>query len=415
VIRPRVLVRPIEAFIQIEGSGGIALVAAAALAVLWVNLPGTTYHDLWGWGHDFQIGILERHFSTHAFVNDGLMAIFFYMVGLEIKRELVEGELNTLRKAALPAIAALGGMVVPALIFTAFNAGGPGAHGWGIPMATDIAFAIGVLSLLRTRVPFTLKVFLLALAIADDLGAIIVIAIFYSSSINLGALLLGVVCLLAVYAAQRSRLRQWPLYLVLGVCAWLAILESGVHATIAGVALGFLTAASRDGVEESALDRVERRIHPWVSYAIVPIFALANAGVGLSGSDIHTAATSEVSLGIGLGLLVGKPVGIVGATLLAMRLRIAELPAGFDWRHLVGAGMLGGIGFTVSLFITALAFEPEQLVVDAKIGIFAASILSGLLGLAFLLVTSRTPVREDTGVASIERREAEQSGDQPVS
>lgn len=384
MIRTRVLRRPIEAFVQIEGSGGIALLAATVLAVAWANIPGAGYETVWGWGRDIHFASLDRHPSIHAFVNDGLMAIFFYVVGLEIKRELAEGELNTVRKAALPVIAAFGGMIVPALLFTAFNAGGEGAHGWGIPMATDIAFAVGVLALLRTRAPFTLKVFLLALAIADDLGAIIVIAVFYSGSINIAALMVGVALLAGVAVALRVGVRWWPLYLALGLCAWLAVLESGVHATIAGVALGFLTTTVRNGDGESALDRVERQLHPWVSYLVVPLFALANAGVVLSASDLRAAASSEVALGIAAGLVIGKPAGIVAASWLAVRLRAAELPSGLDWRHIMGAGMLGGIGFTVSLFVTGLAFDAEQLTRDAKIGIFAASILSAVAGVLFL-------------------------------
>lgn len=370
---------------RIEGSGGIALLAATVAAVVWANLPGgESYSELWGWGHGVASFGVERHVSLHAFVNDGLMAVFFYVVGLEIKRELVSGELNSPRKAALPAIAALGGMIVPALIFTAFNAGGEGSHGWGIPMATDIAFAVGVLALLRGKAPAALRVFLLALAIADDLGAIVVIAVFYSASINMVWLAVAGGCLAAVYGAQRSGVSRWQVYAALALTAWLAVLESGVHATIAGVALGFLTAASHAGGKEPALDRVERHLHPWVSYLIVPLFALANAGVVLSGADLRTAATSEVAIGIGLGLLIGKPVGIVGASWLAVRLRAAELPLGLGWRQIVGAGMLGGIGFTVSLFVTGLAFEPEQLVRDAKIGIFAASIVSASAGLLYL-------------------------------
>jgi NhaA family Na+:H+ antiporter len=401
VVTPRkLLIRPIEAFVSIEGSGGIALLAATVAAVAWVNSPwGQSYHDVWGWSHGVDFATLHRNVSVHAFVNDGLMAIFFYMVGLEIKRELVEGELNTPRRAALPAIAALGGMVVPALIYFGLNAGSEGAHGWGIPMATDIAFAIGVMTLVGTRVPFPLKVFLLGLAIVDDLGAIIVIAVFYTSSINVEALGLGIACLVFVALALRAGLQQWPLYLVLGVGAWLAVLESGVHATIAGVALGFLTSSKPVPGRESALDRTESRIHPWVSYLVIPVFAVANAGVEVSGSALHAAVTSEIALGIGLGLVVGKPLGIFLAAWLAVRAHIADLPEAIGWSHIAGAGLLGGIGFTVSLFITALAFDTPVLIDDAKIGIFTGSIVSGLLGLAWLWFVARPAAPDEQSVS----------------
>ena len=407
----RVLVGPIEAFVRIEGSGGIALLVAVIAAVVWVNLPaGETYHDAWDWGRTIDVASVSRSVSVHAFVNDGLMAVFFYVVGLEIKRELVEGELNTPRRAALPAIAAAGGMIVPALIFTAFNAGSTGAHGWGVPMATDIAFAIGVMALLGTRVPFALKVFLLALAIADDLGAIAVIAVFYSGEIHVVALLVGIGCLAAVAVALRYGIDAWPLYLALGIGAWLGVLESGVHATIAGVALGFLTSARCKPGGESALDRIERMLHPWVSYLVVPVFALANAGVAVSSDALHAAVTSRIALGAGLGLLLGKPAGIVGAAWLAVRLGFGDLPHGVRWAHMAGAGMLGGIGFTVSLFITGLAFDDPGVVTDAKIGIFAASMASGALGLAWLWVVGRpTPERAPEPSVRHARR------DEPVS
>ena len=380
---------------RIEGSGGIALLVAVIAAVAWVNLGGgNSYSDVWGWDGTIDVASVSRHISLHAFINDGLMAIFFYMVGLEIKRELVEGELNTVRRAALPAVAALGGMVVPALIFTAFNAGGPGAHGWGVPMATDIAFAIGVMALLGSRVPFGLKVFLLALAIADDLGAIIVIAVFYSGAIDVAALLVGIGCMAGVAMALRLGVKSWLVYLALGLGAWLAVLESGVHATIAGVALGFLTSTASDVSGESALDRVERWLHPWVSYAVVPVFALANAGVVVSADALQAAVTSRVALGAGIGLVLGKPVGILAAAWLAVRAGFGELPPSVGWAHIAGAGLLGGIGFTVSLFVTGLAFDDPALVADTKIGIFAASILAGTLGFAWLWLVGRALARD---------------------
>lgn len=414
--RQRLLLKPVEAFVRIEGSGGIALLVAAVVAVAWANSPVSgSYHDLWGWSRDVSLANIHRHVSLHAFVNDGLMAVFFYVVGLEIKRELVEGELNTLRRAALPAIAALGGMVVPALIYVAFNAGHAGAHGWGIPMATDIAFAVGVLTLLGSRVPLSLKVFLLALAIVDDLGAIVVIALFYAGTIDILALAIGAGGLIVVFVALRAGVRSWVFYLAAGLVTWVAVLESGVHATIAGVALGFLTSTIRAPGGESALDMIERTLHPWVSYLIVPVFALANAGVVVSGSALHAAVTSQVSLGIAFGLVFGKPIGIVAAAWLAVRTRVAELPEGVTWAHIVGAGMLGGIGFTVSLFITGLAFDPEALIADAKIGIFAASIVAAVAGLAWLALIRRAPSVSLTVASAESAHRTPAARDEPVS
>ncbi len=389
----------------------MALLAAVIAAVVWANSPaGASYRDFWSWSHSVSLASVERHLSLHAFVNDGLMAIFFYVVGLEIKRELIEGELNTLRRAALPAVAALGGMVAPALIFTAFNAGGPGSGGWGIPMATDIAFAIGVMALLGTRVPFGLKVFLLALAIADDLGAIVVIAVFYSGAIHIPALLVAIACLLGVAASLRQNVRAWPVYVALGLGAWLGTLESGVHPTIAGVALGFLTSARAGRGGESPLDRIERALHPWVSYLVLPVFAVANAGVAVSGDALHAAVTSRVALGAGVGLVAGKPAGIIVAAWLAVRAGLGELPRGVGWSHVAGAGMLGGIGFTVSLFVTGLAFDDPALVADAKMGIFAASIVAAALGVIWLWLTGR---RVTPRVGRLAQRETR--SDEPVS
>ena len=418
---PRLIARPLRTFLRTEASGGLALLGATIVALLWVNSPlGDSYDALWRTEAGFSLGSFELRTDLHHWVNDGLMTIFFFVVGLEIKRELVSGELNDARKAALPALAALGGMVVPACLFLAFNLGEPSARGWGIPMATDIAFAVGVLALFGDRISSGLKVFLLSLAIVDDIGAILVIAIFYSSDLALGWLGVAVGLLVAVLALQRARVLWVPVYLVVGFAAWLATFESGVHATLAGVALGLLTPARptdpggyTDVVDSagalpdepdaeslravslqaqevvSVAERLEHQLHPWSSFVIVPLFALANAGLLLTGDSLRDALGSSVTLGIVAGLLAGKVIGISGMTWLALRLGWGTAPEGVSPRHVIGVSALAGIGFTVSLFITALAFEDSELVEAAKMGVFLGSILAGVVGSVVLLgVTS---------------------------
>ncbi len=430
--------RPASRFSQIEASGAIVLLLAAAVALIWANSPwDQQYFDLWH-AHisvDFNVFSIEETVG-HA-VNDGLMAIFFFVVGLEIKRELVHGELASVRKATLPVAAAVGGMLVPALIYAAFNAGSDGAKGWGIPMATDIAFAVGVLALLGRKAPFSLKVFLLALAIADDLGAIVVIAVFYTDSISIEALLWAAALAAIILTMGRMGVRSVDVYTVFGILFWLAIFESGIHATIAGVLLAMMTPSrpylregsfstnadlllteyriaqhekDHDRTEqllgefeslardmESPLDRLEHTLHPWVAYLIIPIFALANSGVALSGDLIHDAATGSVSLGVLGGLVVGKPLGIMLACFIAVKLRIAELPSNTGYQHMVGIGLLGGVGFTVSLFITGLAFDDPILIDEGKIGILAASFTAGLLGFLYLWWLPGEPHSEPVG------------------
>jgi len=352
--------------------------------------------------------------------------LFFFVVGLEIKRELVSGELSSPRRAILPAAAALGGMLGPALIYTAFNAGSETAHGWGIPMATDIAFAVGVLTLLGRRVPAPLKVFLLALAVADDLGGIIVIAVFYTESLSFEALGWAALVLLVILVINRGGVVAIAPYFFLGVLFWAAMLKSGIHATIAGVILAMLTPsrpyytdedfdatlerlqteyalARADGSHarmqqalaqiedlvsgmESPLDRLEHRLAPWTAFVVVPIFALANAGVAVSGEMLRSAASSPVTLGVALGLVLGKPVGIFLTSWVCVRLGLAQLPANTSFRQVLGAGMIAGIGFTVALFIAGLSFENPAHLDEAKIGILAASLIAGLLGSAYLLL-----------------------------
>jgi NhaA family Na+:H+ antiporter len=381
-------------FVSLEAVSGIVLLLAAVGAVVWAN-ANTSGYAAW-WGRDLTIGpgdfaITE---SLVHWVNDALMTIFFFVVGLEIKRELVTGELRDPTRAALPAIAALGGMVLPALIYVAINVGGDGLDGWAIPMATDIAFAVGVLALLGPRVPSGLKVFLLTLAIVDDIGAIIVIALFYSSGVEPLWLLGGVAVVVLVLLMSRLGIDRPLAYVIPGALLWLCLYEAGIEPTLAGVVLGLLTPAlPRRG--RPVLERLESALHPVSSFVIVPLFALANAGVVLSRDAIDHALASRVTIGIVAGLVVGKFVGISGASVLALRLRIGRLPDDLGLAHIFGVAILGGIGFTVSLFITDLAFR-GQVIDDAKIGVLAASALAALLGTVVLRVVLRdagTPQR----------------------
>ena len=415
----RLVARPFREFLQTEAAGGILLLFSTLVALAWVNSPvGASYEPVWRTEVGIRIADFELSESLRHWVNDGLMAIFFFVVGLEIKRELVVGELNDRRSAALPSLAALGGMIVPALIYAAINMGGEGAAGWAIPMATDIAFAVGVLALFGKHCPDSLRVFLLSLAIVDDIGAILVIALFYSAGIEIGWLV-AAIALLAVVSGMRSRGIWWtPLYVLAGAAIWFATFESGVHATIAGVALGLLTPArpvdpegARDAVEEasemmqdpepsairrvtiqaqeavSVAERLEHLLHPWTSYAVIPIFALANAGVELNVKLLEAATTSPVTLGIVAGLVGGKILGISGFSWAAARAGIASMPQSMDWNHVVGAAATAGIGFTVSLFIAGLAFDDPQMVDEARIGILFGSGTAAILG--SLLLTTR--------------------------
>ncbi len=436
----RRLVLPTQGFFHTEGPGGVLLLASAVAALALANSP---------WGGWFA-RCLEAHLAVEVgrfslrgdlrdLIDDGLMTVFFYVVGLEIKREIVEGDLSSPRKAALPVLAALGGMVVPALLYAACNLGGPGARGWGVPMATDIAFSVGVLILLGDRVPGPIRVFLLALAIADDIGAILVIALFYSRGISFEALGVAAAVLAAMGLMIRGGVRSSNAYLVASLAFWAAMLRSGVHATLAGVILGAMTPlrpwfslysfsrpAGRllrrferalglgdfDRAEamlgqmeelsrgtESQLDRRLRQVHPWSSYAVLPLFALANSGVALTAESLGRAGSSGITWGIVLGLVVGKPLGILGFARLAVALRVASPPEGATWSEVAGAGMVAGIGFTVSLFVAGLAFTDPAEVVDAKIGVLAASILAGAIGFAFLRARPRPSGRELAGAA----------------
>ena len=381
--------RALLEFLRTEAGGGVVLLGATVVALVWANSPWQgAYDELWH--HELAIGSggwAVRESLGH-WVNDALMAVFFFVVGLEIKRELVRGELQDRRAAALPVVAAVGGMVVPALLFLAVVGPGDAGDGWGIPMATDIAFAVGVLAILGDRVPRGLKVFLLTLAIVDDIGAIVVIAVFYAGDFAIGWFV-SALAAVALVILVRSLGVAWPLaYVPLGVAAWYCTYRSGIHPTIAGVALGLLTPATPVRGRE-VLEELEHRLHPLSSYVVIPIFALANAGVVLDRQAISDAVGSRLTWAVIAGLVVGKLAGISGAALVAARTGLGRFPEGVGRGDVVGAGALGGIGFTVSLFITGLAFESAALQAEAKMGILAGSLVAALLGAAILSRRSR--------------------------
>jgi len=376
------LLDPLSEFLRDETAGGVVLLIAAVAAVVWANVAPSSYADVWH--THVHVGL---DLSLEHWVNDGLMAIFFFVAGLEIKRELVTGELRDPRSAALPAIAAAGGVVLPIVIFTVLMAGHPGAHGWAIPAATDIAFAVGVLALLGARVASGVRLFLLTIAIVDDIIAIVIIAAVYSGSVHVGWVLAALAAFAFVIAEQRLGIASIAAYVPIGVFAWYAVYESGIHATIAGVMLGLLTPA-RLFRGRDVLRVLEHRLHPLSAFVIVPLFALANAGVDFGGGVLGHALGARLTWAVVAALVLGKLFGIAGATLLALRLRAGRLPAGMAVRQVWGVAALGGIGFTVSLFITELAFDEPGLQASAKIGIFAGSLLSGLLGLVLLRAVS---------------------------
>lgn len=387
--RPRAVDRisgAFSRFIALEASSTILLLAATVLALALANSPlHDAYEHVLHLPLSLRVGSFALELSLGHFVNDALMAIFFFVVGMEIKRELVLGELSSPSRAALPVFGALGGMVVPAGIYAALHWGGPALSGWGIPMATDIAFAVAALGIFGARVPSGLKVFLLALAIADDIGAVVVIALFYAAGIAPQWLAAAAVGLALCVFLPRFGVRSYGVYVLVGACVWYATLQSGVHATIGGVLLGLLTPARPlHGEEHAPADDLIHRLHPWVAFVIMPVFALCNAGVALDASSLGDAQAQRVAIAVVLGLLVGKPVGITIFAWLAVRSGVAVLPRGVGWSQIVGAGVLAGIGFTVALFIASLAFEEEHFVAGAKLGILAASLFATLLGAALL-------------------------------
>ena len=412
---------PVERFMQIEAASGVVLLVCSVVALVAANIAAFAgpVHDFWEL--ELGVSVSDFHFvkPLHFWVNDGLMTVFFFVVGLEIKREMMTGELRTVRQAALPVVAAVGGMLVPAGVYLLFGHTGAAGRGWGIPMATDIAFVVGVMAAFGKRVPFGLKIFLLSLAIADDMGAVVVIAVAYTEHVNLGWLGLAAAMMAACVLMNQLGVRAVFAYVVVGAVGWWAMYESKVHPTIAGVLLGLLTPyrawlsrdtlrltlddvtgrmeSKQDGEEVSPADvallqyaaresvaplqRLEDRLHPWVGFVIMPVFALANAGVA-----VNPAAVSDpVCLAVAAGLLVGKPVGIVLFAWLAVKLKLATLPTGVNWRMMVAAGFLGGIGFTMSLFIGGLAFAGEKvLLADAKTGILLGSFAAAVIGAGLL-------------------------------
>ncbi|HEX9889586.1 MAG TPA: Na+/H+ antiporter NhaA [Nitriliruptorales bacterium] len=437
---PRAFVQPVLSFMRTEASGGIIMLVAAVTAIAWANSPGgDSYFAFFDTPFEFGLGSIEfahlDHLSIRDVINDALMTIFFFVVGLEIKRELVAGELRDPRAAAMPVLAAAGGMALPAGIFLLSTAGDADAlRGWGVPVATDIAFAVGVISLVGRKVPIAAKLFLLALAIVDDIGGILIIAIFYTEDLAGTWLALGLLGLVTMHVMKRTDVRSMLLYTAVGAFVWVCVLESGVHATLVGVALGLMTPTkpfydprlfprrarklvdrvdaylpdedsdpdhhtlermeslmhdlrrlSRESIPP--LERLERALAPWSSFVVVPLFALANAGVRISGDVVSGASSDPILLGVVFGLVVGKVVGVTGAAWIAVRTGIGRMPTGTTWRHLIGVGLLAGIGFTVALFIAALAYSGPALssqLDSAKIGIFVASLVAGIAGFLWL-------------------------------
>lgn len=382
------------AFLEHKAAGGAVLVAASVAALLCANSGlASAYAAFLDIPVIIQIGALKLAKPLLLWINDGLMAIFFFLVGLEIKRELLAGELSSTDRAALPAIAAIGGMAVPALVYTAINYGNARAmEGWAIPTATDIAFAVGVLALLGPRIPPALKIFLLALAIIDDLGAIVIIAIFFTEQLSLLSLGLAGGGTIALVVLNKAGVTRLSAYVLVGIFIWVCVLKSGVHATLAGVIVGLAVPHGSRAADSSSspLDEAEAALHPWVAFCILPMFAFANAGVSLSGAT-WAKLLEPVPLGIALGLFVGKQVGIFGATWLAVKVGAGRLPEGSTWQQIWGVSLLGGIGFTMSLFIGTLAFPDSGNAADIRIGVIAGSLISAVAGYLVLQRTGASP------------------------
>ncbi len=380
----------IAKFLQMESAGGILLIIAAIAAITMANSPLSGLYDkLLDTPVAIQIGALEVAKPLLLWINDGLMAIFFFLVGLELKRELIEGELSDRRNIILPGVGAIGGMFIPALVYVYFNWENPSAlQGWAIPAATDIAFALGVLSLLGSRVPLALKVFLTSLAIFDDVGAILIIAFFYTANLSVTALVVVALCIPVLWFLNRSGYDSKSLYLFIGAIMWVSMLKSGVHATLAGVLLAmFIPLTSTKQPNYSPLKTLEHDLHSLVAFIVLPVFAFANAGLNFSGVTTESMMHG-VPVGIALGLFIGKQVGIFGCCALAIKLGLAQMPKGMDWLSLYGTAALCGIGFTMSLFIGSLAFEETSInmIFDERMGILAGSILSGIVGYVVLRI-----------------------------
>ena len=421
------ILKPVSRFIHQEFTGGIILFVCVIIAIIWVNSPwAESYHHLWE--TRLMVGFSAFVFNQplHIWINDGLMAIFFFVIGLELKREFMVGQLSSLKKASLPMMAALGGMLIPALIYFALNRGLDSQGGWGIPMATDIAFALALLSMAGNHIPGSVKVFLSALAVADDLGAVLVIAFFYTAHIAFVPLIIAGILLAVLMIGNLMGVRGIIFYLIIGIAVWAGFLFSGVHATIAGVLVAF-TMPARTKINEkeyvrnvreyttdfenaipqngslttseqhltiekikrismdaeTPLQKVEYSLHPWVAFVIMPLFALSNAGMDI-GSDFFSSLMNPVSVGVALGLLVGKFIGVFGFTWMMVRTRLSDLPDRATWAHIIGVAMFAGVGFTMSLFITGLAFGHAAMIDQSKYGILLASLIAGISGITFL-------------------------------
>lgn len=417
------ILEPVNKLIHLEYAAGVALLICVVIAIVWANIAGVEqYHHVWDTAFSVSIGDFVLNKPLHIWINDGLMAVFFFVIGLELKREFMEGELSTFKKASLPVAAAFGGMLFPALIYALINYNKPSISAWGIPMATDIAFALGLLSLVGKKVPPSIKVFLSALAVADDLGAVLVIAVFYTEQIQFFMLLTGGAFILLLWLGNALGIRSVLFYLAIGLIVWLAFLSSGVHATIAGVLIAF-TIPARPRINEqhylrqlqlyandfkleipnnstlttprqhlliekikqlskaaeTPLQKIEYGLHPWVAFLIMPLFALANAGIAIS-SDFFSTLWNPVSMGVLAGLVLGKFVGVLLFTWLVIRLNISQLPRSATWSHIIAVSLLAGVGFTMSLFITGLAFTDARYIEQAKAGILLASVLAGVAG-----------------------------------
>ncbi|MDB6061590.1 MAG: Na+/H+ antiporter NhaA [Verrucomicrobiaceae bacterium] len=431
----------LERFLHIEAVSGIALLVAAAAALIWANSPvADSYHHLWHTPLSIGVGSFIYSQSLHFWINDALMTVFFLVVGMEIRREIHEGALSDLRQAALPLMAALGGVVAPALIYLAFNAHSDLQRGWAIPTATDIAFAVGVLALLGKSIPANIRIFLLALAIIDDIVAVLIIALFYSDGLDISGLLIAGFGVLMVLGFQKIGIGSAYGYVLPGAILWVGMLKSGAHPTLAGVVLGLLTPVTSMRTREQPLailtrtaselsekvlgsntepnqlvsplkqlrfaqreilapvTRVQMALHPWVAYGVMPLFALANAGVTLDGIDLSLNSAQRVMFGIVAALVIGKPLGVVGASWIAVKLRICRLPPNTDWSGILLVGLLAGIGFTMSIFIAMLAFSDEALLGAAKMGVLIASVVAGVIGLLWGSVYTR---RRKAKIASV--------------
>ncbi len=383
------IISGIQQFLRYLLSGGVILITVTVISLALANSSwGVEYREIFEKHFGFEMGVVHLNESIAHWINDGLMAVFFLLVGLEIKRELLVGELSSRSKSMLPIIAAVGGMLIPALIYNCFNAGTNTSHGWGVPMATDIAFALAILAMVGDKVPIGLKIFLTAVAIIDDLGAVLVIAFFYTSDLNFNYLLIALIPILFLLFLNRTLNKNLTFYVIAGIVLWYCILKSGVHATIAGVVLALFIPLNISKIEidvnkVSPLERLEHCLHGVVNFVILPLFALANTAIVIEG-NILSKLTAGLSLGVMFGLFIGKPLGITFFSWIAVKAKISSLPTSVTWRHILGAGVLGGIGFTMSIFISMLAFKhPEQQDLS-KIAILIASVFSGSVG--FVLI-----------------------------